>query len=192
MVGKEPYYPFASKFVFDSIQEVLSVGYILLIITGMMMDYVEYALFGINIFAYADILDFLLSPFKRPNILIPVIIVFILSYIRKKVLVKKASPEEIEEMRKSEPRFSLYWEIMMIFSLSIGFTIGTLIAYKTKVAKQLEAGKVNTTIELVNGEKQDIYLLGKNNTYLFYFNNQDSDVQIMPISGNVKIIIPRK
>ena len=45
-------------------QTVLSVFYLLLMGVGMLFSYEKYSRFGINIFQYSDIFDFLLTPFR--------------------------------------------------------------------------------------------------------------------------------
>ncbi|MEM6723306.1 MAG: hypothetical protein AAF598_04665 [Bacteroidota bacterium] len=185
---QERYYPLAAKFEFDTIQEVFSVSYVVLLLCGMIMDYTDYAIYGVNIFSYSDILDFLLSPFKRIEIVLPVAIVFFFSYFRNWYAIRKATPEEVEVLRNAPRKFSIYFEILMTISLVIGFSIGNYIGGKHRVINRINEGYTNTKIELVDGTSKDIYLFGKNNEYLFYFSDKENYMKVMPIRNNVKVI----
>ncbi|MEO1435623.1 MAG: hypothetical protein AAFV80_08820 [Bacteroidota bacterium] len=185
---QDRYYPLAAKFEFDTIQEVFSVSYIVLLLCGMIMDYTDYAIYGVNIFSYSNILDFLLSPFKRIEIVLPVAIVFAFSFFRQQYAIRKATPEEIELLRNAPRRFSIYFEIIMTISLVIGFSIGNYLGGKHRVQNRIEEGYSNSTLEMIDGSTQDIYLFGKNNSYLFFFSDQETEMKIMPIPNNVKVI----
>lgn len=56
--------------IIKEIQGVISFGYVILILLGMLFESIYYGQFGINIFRYSGILDFLLVPFRRPTVLI--------------------------------------------------------------------------------------------------------------------------
>lgn len=51
------------RFFLKELQGITAVFYGSLVAVGMLFTYKKYAIFGINIFEYADIFDFLLAPF---------------------------------------------------------------------------------------------------------------------------------
>ena len=54
----------AYELIIKEIQTIMTIFYLLMIGIGMIYNYKKYALFGINIFEYADVFDFLIAPFK--------------------------------------------------------------------------------------------------------------------------------
>ena len=55
--------------ILDS-QAYITLGYLTVVIIGMMFDYDYYKRFNINIFEYADVLDFLLAPVKSITLML--------------------------------------------------------------------------------------------------------------------------
>ncbi len=51
------------------LQSIISIFYILAVAIGMVFNYQKYSEFGINIFDYADIFEFLIAPFSDTTIL---------------------------------------------------------------------------------------------------------------------------
>ena len=54
------------ELILREFQNLVSFGYLLLVILGMLFESIYYYYFGINIFEYSTVLDFLLAPFRRP------------------------------------------------------------------------------------------------------------------------------
>ena len=67
--------------ILKELQTVISVFYILMVGIEMLFEYKRYALFGINIFDYADVFDFLIAPFKSPSIFIFIFLSLLAVYI---------------------------------------------------------------------------------------------------------------
>jgi len=69
------------ELVLTEIQTVVTISYIIIVGIGMLFTFQKYSEFGINIFDYADIFDFLIAPFSDFKILffstITIVLVFI-------------------------------------------------------------------------------------------------------------------
>ncbi len=52
---------------------ILPIGYLIMVIIGMIFNYFRFDIFGLNIFQYATVFDFLISPFEDMHILIFII-----------------------------------------------------------------------------------------------------------------------
>lgn len=63
------------------IQSNIPLGYAVVVAIGMLFEYQRYKMFGINIFEYADIFDFLIAPFKDFSIVGFVGITCIIAYL---------------------------------------------------------------------------------------------------------------
>ncbi|MEQ9425907.1 MAG: hypothetical protein RJQ09_15895 [Cyclobacteriaceae bacterium] len=49
---------------FKDVQALVTISYLLMVGIGMLFNHQKYAEFGINIFQYADVFDFLIAPFE--------------------------------------------------------------------------------------------------------------------------------
>lgn len=48
----------------QQLQTGIPIAYLIVVLIGMLFEYRRYKIFGINIFQYADVFDFLIAPFK--------------------------------------------------------------------------------------------------------------------------------
>ena len=58
------------ELILKEIQTVLTISYLLIVGIGMLFTHQKYSEFGINIFEYADIFEFLIAPFSDFKILL--------------------------------------------------------------------------------------------------------------------------
>jgi len=167
-------------------QTFLSVFYLLLVGIGMLFSYEKYSRFGINIFQYSDIFDFLLTPFRDLYIFIfssaSIAIVF-LAYTMDK-LIKNKFPKYYNSkyrlgLLKSYPLFGfIIVFILYLFFFSIKYG-------KFTERKILENPKF-TEVTLSSGNIKKGNLIGKNNGYIFMLEN-NNEIKIYPISNLVEI-----
>ena len=81
--------------VIKEIQTVITVSYILAVGIGMLFNFKKFSEFGINIFDYADVFDFLIAPFSDFLILLFTIITltFIYLFFRLDLIWMKKFPK---------------------------------------------------------------------------------------------------
>lgn len=189
-----------------SIQEILSMGYIILIVIGMYLEYIKYNTFGINIIEHSDFADFLIAPFKDPVLVgVPVIGCFLIlilnhfyekrNFQKKEILNEenKILQNKDEENAPKSPQQINYqgiiiWIIFMFTSMNIGYGISGYFSNYGRMEKKLNAKITNAKIKFIDGTNKEVYLLGKNTSNLFYFENSKIDLIVCPIPGNVKTI----
>ena len=68
------------KPILDS-QAYITLGYLTVVVIGMMFEFSYFNKFSINIFEYADVLDFLLTPVKNIEVIVFAMATFIIVYI---------------------------------------------------------------------------------------------------------------
>ena len=56
--------------VTGELSRFLPIGYLIMVIIGMIFNYFRFDMFGLNIFQYASVFDFLISPFEDMHILL--------------------------------------------------------------------------------------------------------------------------
>ena len=191
---------------FQEIQGFLSVGYIYLIVMGILNETLYYSQIGIDILDYSSILDVLISPISRltssiSRLIIFIIIVFfafklpnILAKYRDKNWFKKLIKFEIE-LTKDEIKSSLLKTFLFIIATGLfGFYVGSGIGKGFRMSEKIENGEIefNDQIKFISGDVSEVEIVGTNSMYLFYLEKDNKSVQITPISGIIKSIEKNK
>ena len=168
-------------------QTVLSAFYLLLVGIGMLFSYEKYMRFGINIFQYSDIFDFLLTPFRDLHIFIftsfSVGVVFLVYTINR--LIKNRFPKYYNSkyrlgLLKSYP-FFVFITVFIVYL----FFFSTKYGEFTK--RQILENPKLTEIVLSGGSIKKGRLIGKNGGYIFLLENA-SEVNIYPVSNSIDTI----
>lgn len=102
-------------------QTYLTVLYLLAIGIGMLFNYYKYKLFDINIFEYASIFDFLITPFADVNVLFFTICTLIFTFVIYKidVVFRNKYPTWYSRFIFGVDRFAWYREWRRGFNLVI-------------------------------------------------------------------------
>lgn len=188
-----------------NLQEYLSLGYVYLIILGIIDEVIYYNFFGVDILNYSSISDVLIAPINTllSDIRIfVVVIVFMslayLSYIKllpalyKKVKSKSWYQKMVKDLDQADAKFAAMQRrtlLLMMVYLSCMF-LGLRIGYGYKMKERIETGdfKLNHTLTLNDNSSKQVRIIGQNSLYVFYVTKEQREVAIMPISGNIKEI----
>ena len=188
---------------FQEIQGFLSVGYIYLIVMGILNETLYYNQIGIDILNYSSILDVLISPISRltsnvSRLIIFIIIVFlafnlpnILAKNKDKNWFKRLFKKIDSDLTKEQVKSSLLKSFMFIVSIGLfGFYVGSGIGKGERLLEKIEKEEVeyNDRIKFINGDVSSVEIVGTNSMYLFYLEKDNKSVQITPISGIIKSI----
>jgi len=175
------------ELIVKEFQTVLSVFYLLLVGIGMLFSYSKYSKFGINIFQYSDIFDFLLTPFRDITIFVfsfvtvfVVYLVFKLDKLTKNKLPKFHNSKFHIGLMKSKPVVS----VVLLFLLYLFIFSGK---YGEMNKKRILTNPNIIEIVLANGKNIKGNLIGKNNGYVFLL-EKENEVNIYPISNSINII----
>ncbi len=177
--------------VIKEFQGVISFGYVILIILGMIFESIYYSQFGINIFKYSGILDFLLVPFRRPVVLIILLGIFLFSYLYFIALydfLKKKYPgihkSVFRGVNAGAGNFKLRIKWLIIFFI----VTTTEWAYVTskKEKEVLFKKDVDISIEYDISGQNSVKgkLIDKNDLNIFIL-DKDNLVQIIPANSNI-------
>lgn len=186
-------------------QDYMSIGYIFLLILGVLNQAIYYSILDINIFEYTDVLDVLLSPVAILSdswiILTTVIVLTILmmGYFKllKRYYSKLAKKEKYQTGKKREKidktliifnkKYAMIpFVLLMIISMYVGLGVGGGL----KIKERINNFDYNYTHEIIfkDGESKTIKILGKNSSYVFFVTKEDTNINIVPIEGNIKLI----
>lgn len=183
------------------LQDLLSIGYLYLVLLGIMKDGIYYGLMGINIIDYSSIMDVLLSPIsylvKNP---ITSIILFLFCFwilYQSKFHKKYRERQWYKKMYDVKKRDEVYSKqgmsvksIWIMAGIVASFFLGSTIGSGQKTSKKIENKEyeMKDVIKLQNGAVDTVKIIGVNSNYIFYIKKEDAGVSILPIFGNVALI----
>ena len=173
-------------------QAYITLAYLSTVAVGMMFDYKYYREYGINIFEYADILDFLLAPVKNLEVIAFVAITafFIFLGFWADNLWQKKSPKSYSRMNFgiSVETIRRYRPIIIIFS-SVAYLIFVSEIYGEKMYERFEVNPRHIEITYESGAKViQGKFIGKNSTYIF-LQSEDEAIKAVPIASDVQEIV---
>jgi hypothetical protein len=182
-----------------TIQDYLSLGYLYLLIIGILREVVFYRFLDINILSYSSVLDVLLSPLeymaKHPSTVIILIGIAVVAYYFIKIIIyfqkKKQKKIPTSETKKIGIKVDTGNGIIALLAIMIfSFFIGTGIGAGYNSGQKLIAGTHQPTHQLIfiDGDKKEVKLIGNNSQYVFYVLENAKQVSVAPIPGNIKTI----
>lgn len=188
----------------DKTQGTLYVGYILLIFLGIINETLFYSQIGINILEYSDILDVLISPISKLSssialLMVSLFVILVVIWLPKKseALSKKkwfAKFFKLDLSKAEVERQVFNRSVLFALCFFVGVFVGAGSGKGQKLKQKIESGEIEYSdqIAFMDGQSIDVEVVGKNSSYVFYLIEQDSTVQISPISGTIKYMSIRK
>ncbi|MFB9110856.1 hypothetical protein [Flavobacterium gyeonganense] len=195
----------------EKLQTLLPLGYIFLVILGIIKESIYYYQLGINITPYSSIMDILISPIatitSHPIFMICIILIFILHYKLPKLLVKYHHKEWVQktfelkntsiekksllsedEITNEYILISIKTLCSILISLFLGFGIGGGYFLSKKIERN--ELKYNYKLNYNDSKSENVYIIGTNTSYYFYLTEGSSTVKIAPVASirNLEII----
>ena len=188
----------------DKIQNLLPLGYLYLVVMGILKESIMFYQIGIPILKYSSIMDILISPIATMTshyiIIIFMVVLFgffislphiLMKYSTKKWIQKAFKLDAAKNALEPEERknYFIYLSIkqlavmLLSFFLGFGYADGD-ITHKRIISNTI---KINCIIHFNSGENEEVSLINTNSAYYFYVSKNNSNVKIAPI-GSVKNI----
>lgn len=182
----------------ENLHSYLPLGYLYLVILGIVKESIHFYQLGINILKYSTLMDVLISPIadlmSHPLIFLGFIALiggyyFFLKYVYNSNNEKLFKNFLDKNKRKEDFTMNDFYQkvagilifTMASFFLGMGFAEG-----------RFEAGKViendlkyNYKLNYNSGESEEVHLVDNNSVYYFYFSKGNKNIKIAPI-GTVK------
>ncbi len=177
------------ELIVKEFQTIISVFYIILVGIGMIFSYSKYSKFGINIFQYSDIFDFLLTPFRDFSIFIFTFLTGLLVYFVYKLdtFTKNKFPKFYSSKYNLGGGTMKSYPVITIIIISIMY----LIIFSNKYGKRNKEHfiKKPKKVEILLSNNISIKgdLIGKNNNYIFLL--KSDNVKIYPNNSIIEISI---
>ncbi len=177
----------------SNFSDLLPLGYLYLLIIGIVSDSIYYGLLGINIISYSTILDVLLSPVNQITdnykvllfiIILPAFAYFYVGLMRKWAEKKAAqSGKTVSVLAISPIQVWISFTAFVIFSAYIGIGLGK--GVKTK--ERMENGELSPRhrLTLQDGKSLEVRIVGNNSSYIFYVAKNAKSVTVIPIQDNI-------
>lgn len=167
-----------------NLQEYLSLGYLYLILLGIVGDVIFYKFLGINILHYASLSDVLISPITilvndfRVFVLMLGFVVAAFFYISKNKNLAKTTDSSLDK--------TLWTAVILSSLLLVGFRFGAGLGVKNKIEK----GEIEQShnLKFSDDSSQRVKIIGQNSAYIFYVAEGQREISIVPIGGNIKEI----
>lgn len=174
--------------VIKEIQTVITISYIIAVGIGMLFNYQKYDEFGINIFDYADVFDFLIAPFSDLKIMIYTIISVALIYvlIRLDLLLERKFPKLYSKLNfgSKKARSNSYRYFGFAFPLIYYLYISADIY--GNISKDQILDQPSIKIRFSDNEIKKGKMIGKTKEVIFLLNGEK--VEAIPIVSLVKEI----
>ncbi|MDE0561678.1 hypothetical protein OU792_16895 [Algoriphagus sp. NF] len=174
-----------------SLSEILPLGYLYILILGILAESLYYGLIGINFLSYASILDVLLGPIAiltdKPILLILLIVVGSVFYYLMIVKGKKSSNKSDSESKGVTvyAAYGIVMSVMVLFAF-VGYGLGKGMKERSNIGENKI--KHDVTLHFLNGEKKEVRKLGNTSTFIFHIQKDQKSISISPISNNIKEI----
>lgn len=177
----------AYELVIKEIQTVVSISYVLIVGIGMLFTYQKYSEFGINIFDYADVFDFLIAPFSDFKILLfsTTTIVLVITLFKVDVAWQRKYPKTYSKVNlglNKKSWFSIYRYSLFAFMLII-YLYNSADFYGKFTKKEIMK---NSQINIKYSDNENIKGIIIGNTKDILFLLQNENVKAIPINSNVK------
>ena len=175
------------ELIFKEIQTVITIFYILIVGIGMLFTYQKYSEFGINIFDYADVFDFLVAPFSDFKIVLfsTITILLVFLFFKLDSLYKRKFPKNYSSMnfgwdKKSWFNSYRYFLFFILFILYINLSADVYGKFTSKQTKR----KSPINLKYSDNETINGILIGKTKDVIFLL--QGKKVKAIPINSLIK------
>jgi hypothetical protein len=175
------------ELIIKELQSVVTIFYLFLVGTGMLFKHQKFSEFGINIFQYADIFDFLIAPFQDSIIILFTLITVTFVYLIYKAdaFLGKVLPRfyTIISLGLNKKSWHTTYKIVTFSFALVAYMYFAADFYgrlfRTSVNDK-EQYKINYTDDkTISGN-----LIGKNNNVIFLWTN--NKVKILPITDAIR------
>lgn len=170
-------------------QTILAISYVIAIGIGMLFTYQKYSEFGVNIFDYASVFDFLIAPFADFRILfftvaslVATYLLFIFDSFYQNKFPKSYSKANFGLEKKTGYRYLRYFFIIVLFLLYLFLSARNY----GRISKNRVLAQTDIQITFADNQTKNGKMIGKTKEVLFLAN--ENSVDVIPITALVKEI----
>ncbi len=179
----------ATEMILKEIQTVVTICYVLAIGIGMLFNYMKYSEFGIDIFDYADLLDFLITPFSNFIVLLFTILSSLVAYIAFKfdAVIRVKFPKFYSRQYLGLDKYHWHSLVRNFFHILIFLAYLFLSSLKYgEISRKEIMQKPSISIRYSDNEIEKGKMIGKTREVIFLLSGEK--VKAIPITALVKEI----
>ncbi len=175
----------------------LTLGYLVLIVVGMIFNSFYYTSLGFNIFNYSDISDFLLAPFRDPNILLFLLIsisfIYVLSLLDD--YLERTFPKLYSKLLLGldKERYQDWYSVKGYAMLTILYVFFAAQIYSTFKFKEIKDATVSSTKVMLKDNKFEptdtLIYAGKTNSFVFLYLRNKAETAIIPAADVLQLSV---
>lgn len=175
------------ELILKEIQTIIMLSYIIIVGIGMLFTYMKYSEFGINIFDYADIFDFLIAPFSDPRIVLfsiaSTLFVFILSKFQ--ILYQRKLPKLYSKVNFGLDKKSWFNTFKYIlFTILALFYLFVSSLFYGELSKEQTLQSPQLSLTYSDNQSIKGQMIGKTANIIFLL--QGEKVKAIPLNSLVK------
>jgi hypothetical protein len=179
-----------------AVQDYITLGYLYLVLLGVLNIIIYYSSLNINIFDYIAITDILLAPINMLFLdyqatAMTIIVIGIITYLSKFVFMAVNIILENMANKINKPIRKIAYQPLLVFIVLFSHKFLVLSVemanYVSTKVKNITY-KLNTTLTFADNSQKDVYVMATTSLYIFYVEKGENVVTITPISGNVKSV----
>ena len=179
---------------------LLTAGYFVLTLVGLIYEFWLYRSFRINIVDWAETTDFLLGAVRTPLVillsLLPVPIAFAIDrggkWLRVRFPRYGAFQAKQEQVLRIQPHHRIYYSAVFVFTYAVLFTQ----LYAFRVARQIRSGRGRIVRVIPTGAPQATMiqgvLIGTTSKYLFLYDSDRVMTRVLPVENIAEVMISRR
>ncbi len=179
----------AYEAIIKEIQTVFALLYVIAVGIGMLFNYQKYSEFGINIFDYSDVFDFLIAPFSDFKIMLFSVLSSALIFLLMRIDLywKKKYPKSYSRANMGLDKKS-WFDTSRYVMMGISFFLYLYVAanFYGMIVKTDVENQEPISIRFVDNEIKTGKVIGKTTSIIFLLKNEK--VIAIPITALVKEI----
>ena len=192
MLKKEGLIKDGYELILKEIQLIITITYLVMIGIGMLFNFQKFRLYGINIFEYGDVFDFLIAPFQDRFIILTsaFAVLFPMFFLVLDLLWARKHPKSYAYMSFGWSRKPWYntFRTISFFSLFLYCLWEVSLGYGRATYRNLEL-KRQVSVVFTDHSEIKGYPIGKLQEWIFIMDD-DHAIHAIPTSTNVRCIIP--
>lgn len=182
----------------EKIQSLLPLGYLYLIILGLLKESILFHHLGINILKYSSITDILISPISdmvsNPRLIIVIISFCIFFFFVQFLLVKNSHKNWAQKIlgqnrfnentSKKEIQKAIFPFFVLIIAVELlAVFVGLGVGKGDRLSKAIVRNdfSCNYKVNFSSGKSEDLYVFDLNSSYYFYVAKGSKHIKIAPV-----------
>lgn len=182
---------------FENIKNFLPLGYLYLVVLGVLKESIVFYQLGINIIKYSSVMDILLSPIavitSHPLIIFTFLLFSLYPFFVARMFTKHSEKKWVRltfgikknrlemnevEIEKYKNTLVIFMFVFIYLSLFLGMAFQQ--GYSTSQEIKNDRVKYKHEMYFVTGESQTVKIIDNNSEYFFYVAKGNKNINIIP------------